>query len=88
VAQHDGSLVLADSSDADFTSMATNEFAVRATGGVRLVTAVDATGEPLGGVLLPAGSGAWATLSDREAKADFAPIDSQQILSRLAALPI
>jgi trimeric autotransporter adhesin len=88
VAQHDGSLVLADSNQADFTSTAANELAVRATGGVRLVTAIDAAGEPLAGVLLPAGSGAWATLSDREAKMDFAPVDGQQILSRLAVLPI
>ncbi len=88
VAQHDGSLVLADSNAADFTSTSTNELAVRATGGVRLVTAINAAGEPLAGVLLPAGSGSWATLSDREAKADFAPFDSEQILSRLAALPI
>jgi hypothetical protein len=88
VAQHEGSLVLADSNQADFSSTAANELAVRATGGVRLVTAIDTAGEPLAGVLLPAGSGAWATLSDREAKADFALVDSQQILSRLAALPI
>ena len=88
MAQHDGSLVLADSNQAEFTSVAANELAVRATGGVRLVTAIDSGGEPLAGVLLPAGSGAWATLSDREAKADFAPVDSQEILSRVAALPI
>jgi len=88
VAQHEGSLVLADANQAEFTSTAANELAVRATGGVRLVTAIDAAGEPLSGVLLPAGSGAWATLSDRYAKADFAPVDSQQILYRLAALPI
>jgi hypothetical protein len=88
VALHDGSLVLADANPAEFTSAAANELAVRATGGVRLVTAIDAAGEPLAGASLPAGSGAWATLSDREAKMDFAPVDSQQILSRLAALPI
>ena len=88
VARHNGSLVFADSSEAGFTSSTANEFAVRATGGVRLVTAVDAAGEPLAGVLLPAGSGSWATLSDREAKAGFTPVDNQQILSRLATIPI
>ena len=93
LAQHDGSLIFADTSGVEFASSTANEFAVRATGGVRLVTAVDGAGEPqagtpLAGVLLPAGSGSWATLSDREAKADFDQVDRQQILSRLAALPI
>jgi hypothetical protein len=37
-ANHDGAFVWADSTDADFASNAINEFAVRAGGGVRLVT--------------------------------------------------
>ena len=88
IAQKDGSLLFADSNDADFVSTTANEFAVRATGGVRLVTAIDAAGEPVAGVWLPAGSGAWATLSDRQAKMNFAPTDQQVILDRLATLPI
>lgn len=88
VARHDGSLVFADSGESEFASSISDEFAVRATGGVRLVTATDAAGEPLAGALLPAGSGSWATLSDREAKADFTQVDRQQVLARLAALPI
>jgi hypothetical protein len=37
-ALHDGSFVWADSTDADFTSTTTNEFSIRAMGGLRLVT--------------------------------------------------
>ncbi len=37
VAQHDGTFVWADDTDADFTSIATEEFAVRASGGVRII---------------------------------------------------
>jgi len=37
-ANHNGTFVWADSTDADFASLANNEFAVRAAGGVRLVT--------------------------------------------------
>jgi hypothetical protein len=37
-ANHDGTFVWADATDTDFASIAKNEFAVRASGGVRFVT--------------------------------------------------
>jgi hypothetical protein len=40
------------------------------------------------GVSLAAGGTAWAVVSDRNAKKDFAPIDSREILEKLAAIPI
>ncbi len=83
-----GAFLFADSSTFPFTSTAANEFAVRATGGVRLVTAIDASGNPLSGVRLSPGSGAWETLSDSNSKAGFAPVDGRQILDHLMALPI
>ncbi len=46
-------------------SAAANEFAARATGGVRFVTAVDGTGVPTAGVQLASGGGSWSSLSDR-----------------------
>jgi trimeric autotransporter adhesin len=85
---HTGAMLFADASHFPFASLAPNEFAVRASGGVRFVTSVDQTGEPLTGVRLPAGSGSWETLSDRNAKAGFKPIDGIQVLERLAAIPI
>jgi hypothetical protein len=87
-AMDDGAFLYADSSDIDFNSQAANEFAVRATGGVRLVTAIDAAGNPSGGVRLAAGSGSWESLSDRNAKTNLAPVASREILERVAQLPI
>jgi len=85
---HDGAIVLADSSDFDFGSAAADEFAVRCTGGVRLVTGIDGTGAPTAGATLASGSGAWGTLSDRNAKTNFEPVDADEILARVAGLEI
>ncbi|MCW5850294.1 MAG: tail fiber domain-containing protein [Anaerolineae bacterium] len=94
-AAHRGALLLADSSGCqgetcayEFASEIANEFAVRAIGGVRLVSAVDATGKSTAGVKLPAGAGAWSTLSDRQAKTDFAPVHTEALLEGLAQMPI
>jgi hypothetical protein len=88
VAAHAGAFLHADSHDSDFRSAAADEFAVRATGGVRLVTGVDSSGSPLVGAELPAGSGSWSSLSDRRVKTNVAPTDESLILSLLAELPI
>jgi hypothetical protein len=85
---HLGTFLYADSRDIPFSSSAPDEFAVRASGGVRLVTAVDSQGVPIAGVTLAAGSGSWATLSDRTAKANIVPVESTEILNRLADLAI
>ena len=55
--EHGGTFLFADSTDSEFHSAAADEFAVRATGGARLVTAVDSAGNPLSGVELLPGSG-------------------------------
>ncbi len=82
-ALHDGVFLFADSTDADFTSLLANEFAVRATGGVRLLSS------SLGaGVWLPPGGTSWSSSSDREAKEHFSDVDSVEILDKLAAMPI
>lgn len=85
---HSGVFLFADSTGFEFQSEAENEFAVRATGGVRLVTSIDTTGNPLTGSILPAGSGAWSTLSDRNLKGNIQPIDHNQILTSIVELPI
>jgi hypothetical protein len=87
-ANHAGSFVFADTSAFDFTASANNEFAVRATGGVRLVTAIDGTGAPMAGVTLAAGGGSWTSLSDRAAKKDLVEVDGRTILASLASMPI
>jgi hypothetical protein len=86
--QHPGAFLYADSQDADFASQAADEFAVRAGGGVRFVTATDAAGNPAAGVVLAPGSGSWSSLSDRQSKENIAPVAPLSTLARLASLPI
>ncbi len=87
-ATHHGTFLFADSSPFDFDSEAAREFAVRATGGARFVSAIDGTGNPSAGVRLAPGASAWSVLSAREAKANFVPVDGTDVLARLAAIPI
>jgi trimeric autotransporter adhesin len=83
-----GSWVWADASPFDFSATRPNQFNVRATGGTRIVSAVNGSGAPAAGVELAPGSGAWSTLSDRAVKADILAVDPRTILARLAAVPI
>jgi hypothetical protein len=85
---HPGTFLFADSSGFAFPSVTSNEFAVRATGGVRFVTGLSADGEPLIGVRLAPGSGSWETLSDRNAKTSILPVDGRQVLDVLMSVPI
>lgn len=95
-ATSDGMYVWADSTDLEFPSStetsftpSKNAFLVRATGGVYFVTAVNyENGNSTAGVVLPPGSGAWASLSDSSAKANLAPIDGAMLLARLASIPV
>jgi hypothetical protein len=92
-ADHTGAFVWADARDLDFESSAPNQFRVRATGApfataVEFATAVDGTGAPTAGVRLLGGSATWDTLSTREAKDHFAPVDGREVLQRLVALRI
>jgi hypothetical protein len=86
--EHTGAFLYADSKDSDFNSAAPNEFAVRATGGIRLVTAVDATGTPISSVRISPGSGTWESLCDRNAKTFHSSVDGQEIAEGIARLPI
>jgi len=85
---HPGTFLFADSKDYEFASSAPDEFAVRATGGVRFVTGLDANGKPQIGVRLAPGSGSWETLSDRNAKTDILPVNSLHVLDELMGVPI
>jgi hypothetical protein len=85
---HDGTFVFADSVPLPFISGAANEFAVRASGGVRMVTAIDGLGVPSAGTFLAAGSGSWSSFSDSGSKADIQNIDAATILTRLESMPI
>lgn len=85
---HDGAILLGDSQPVVFESLAADEFAVRSTGGVRLITALGDDGQPAAGAILPAGSGSWVMLSDREAKAGFVAADPDVILAGVRSLSI
>ena len=86
---HHGVLAFADGNDVDFHSAASNEFAARATGGVRFVTAIDVTGIPIWSCGVSGGAGgSWGCTSDRDAKSDLIPLDGIATLERLAALPV
>jgi trimeric autotransporter adhesin len=87
-ALHSGAFVWADATKLDFASTTTNEFSVRALGGVRFVSAVDFEGTPASGVTLEPGGGSWSSLSDRDAKENFDHVDPRGILDQLLHLPI
>ena len=80
----DGVVLFSDSTDADFTGIDPNVFAVGFTGGIGMWTSKTfATG-----CSIPAGGGAWNCTSSRDQKQDFATVDAQAVLQRVAALPI
>ncbi|MBM4467192.1 MAG: hypothetical protein FJ014_16835, partial [Chloroflexi bacterium] len=86
-ANHQGTFVWGDSTDADVASTGNNQFIVRASGGVYLYTSSDLST----GVYLAPGSGSWTPIpvpSDRNLKENFTPVDGQEMLARLAEIPI
>ena len=84
-----GTFLWADNSaSVDFLSSGMNRFEVRATGGVRFVSAINGAGAATAGVSLASGSGSWASLSDRRAKSDIETVDPTDALARVLALPI
>jgi hypothetical protein len=84
-ANHRGAFVWSDNSpNFDLPSTAENQFTVRATGGTRIFTNVVGT---LGVSLAPNGT-SWGVVSDQNAKKNFAPVDGEAVLERLAAVPV
>ncbi len=60
------------------------QFKVRATGGVRFVTNAADTA----GVVLFGGNSAWSSISDRNMKRDIRELDGEDVLARLARMPV
>src|SRR5579859_894228 len=82
---HTGSFVWGDNSTTnDVTATADNQFVARTSGGVIFYTKSDLST----GVSVAAGGGSWSSLSDRNVKANFAPIDGRQILAQVLAMPV
>jgi hypothetical protein len=96
-ANHLGSFVLADSTDEDFSSVRNDALRVRFNGGATFVVndGYWVRFWSNGGHLIDTSTGAhlttggvWTNGSDREAKENFAPVDGQDVLGRLASVPI
>jgi hypothetical protein len=81
-ALHDGSFVWNDNSSGDLDSSGDNTVTMRASGGYQLYSGDSS------GVSLAAGSGSWTSMSDRNAKENFAPVDAQALLEKVSALPL
>jgi hypothetical protein len=84
---HIGVFLFADNSGAPFRSANANEFAARATGGVRFVLGVDGAGTPTWSCGASNGNG-WACSSDRSVKENLQTVDVAGILQRVAELPL
>jgi hypothetical protein len=83
-ANNEGCFVWGDSTDADVACNDNNRFIARASGGVYLYSNSTLTT----GAYLAAGSGSWSSVSDRNLKENFTPVDGQQVLTSLAEIPI
>jgi hypothetical protein len=82
---HSGSFVFGDSSSGNpVMPMAPNQFIARAAGGATFYTSFDLST----GVELDPGGGAWDTLSDARMKTNFRDLDGEEVLARLARVPI
>jgi len=91
-ATNNGAFVWSDSSGTLTKSFTNNQFMARASGGVVFLTgtaaspASYATGSA--GVALLPNATAWTTVSDRNAKKNFTPVNTEAVLDKLAAIPI
>ncbi|MFQ5492407.1 MAG: tail fiber domain-containing protein [Phycisphaerae bacterium] len=82
---HDGAFVWADSNDGTVVeSTAADQFVARAAGGFHFFTDYLMNT----GARLSSGSGAWSAMSDRNAKENFKPVDPNDVLDRLVAIPL
>jgi len=84
-ATNTGAFVWADSTSLyPLGSLSANSMTIRASGGYRLFSNPGSTA----GVTLAPNATSWAALSDKNAKKNFAPINSVEILEKLAAVPV
>ncbi len=80
-----GSFVWSDrSSDTAVTPTTQNQTIFRSSGGYNLYSNSDLSA----GVTLSAGGGAWNSVSDRNMKANFSPVDTRAVLRGVLDLPI
>jgi hypothetical protein len=73
-----------DATAAPIVSTNDNSVTFRAAGGYRLYSDAGATL----GVFLAGNGNSWSSISDRNAKKNFAPVDTEAVLNKLARVPI
>jgi hypothetical protein len=83
LAGYSGSFVWSDATGTATASTANNQFVARASGGFVFYTD---TGS--GGASLAAGATSWSAISDRNAKKNISPVNCQDVLNRLARVPV
>jgi hypothetical protein len=80
-----GSFIYGDAStESVVVPSANNQFVVRASGGFLFRTSANLTT----GCNLAAGSGTWTCTSSRDEKMDFQDLDGEDVLTRVAAIPV
>jgi Chaperone of endosialidase len=80
-----GTFVFADSStSSNLTGFGANQFLVRAQGGTIFYSHLSLQS----GVVLETGAGSWATLSDANTKENFRDLGGDEVLAKLARMPI
>jgi trimeric autotransporter adhesin len=81
---HTGAFVWGDTTVTEVASSNANSVTMCASGGYRLFS----DGDLQSGVFLAPGAGSWTTVSDRNAKENFEPVDSRGVLDKVATLPL
>lgn len=85
IAAATGTFLFGDrSTTTDMVGFAPNQFIVRAAGGTSFYSNAALTS----GVSLFPGAGAWSNVSDVNMKEDFRDLDGEDVLSRLARMPV
>jgi|ERR1039458_3768638 hypothetical protein len=82
-ATNTGAFVWSDSTGTLTPSTGANSVTMRASGGFSFLTGITGVG-----ALLAAGGTSWATISDRNAKKNFQPLDGLEVLEKLSAIPV
>lgn len=83
-ANGNGCFVWGDSTDADISCRDANRWLVRTSGGVYFYTNSGLTS----GVYVASGGNSWNSISDRETKENFTPVNGTEILEELMNVPI
>ena len=82
---HAGAFVIADGATTDsLQASLNNQFSARYSGGYRLFTNATMTV----GASMNAGGSTWNTISDRNRKELFLPVDGEQVLTQLRSVPV